>query len=86
MAAKVTFICLVLFVATAIAQDCGKLQGANIEDKNNKLPWLVQVRERMTNDVLCSGTLISPSHVLVCKCSPVFLDNSQVTLIVALTS
>ena len=56
------FICL-LAATLASAQKCGKLQ-SNIDDKNSNLPWAVKLRERKTNDVICTGTLISDQHVL----------------------
>lgn len=57
--------CAVLAVSSA--QECGKLQNTNVDDKNANLPWTVQLRERMTNDLIGMGTLISNRHVLIGK-------------------
>jgi hypothetical protein len=51
-------------VAVVAAQECGKLN-VDVDDKNAKLPWMVQLRERTTNELVCSGTLISNQHVLI---------------------
>lgn len=56
----------VTFAFTA-AQECGKLEKGNVDDKNTDLPWLVQLRERTSNDVVCTGSLISNQHVLFGK-------------------
>ncbi|CRK96377.1 CLUMA_CG009794, isoform A [Clunio marinus] len=65
MAAHKMLLCVLmsLFVLTT-AQECGKFTG-NIDDKDSKLPWMVQLRERMSSDVICTGTLISNRHVLI---------------------
>lgn len=55
-------ICLVTIALTS-AQQCGKLQ-FSVEDNNKDLPWTVKLRERKSNDVLCTGTLISDRHAL----------------------
>lgn len=66
MEIKVQFLVLVsIAVLSCFAQDCGKVQNINVDDKNNNLPWIVQFKERSTNEVFCIGTLISNRHVLV---------------------
>lgn len=69
MAVRVEFFVtlVVVVIAFASAQECGQLTNGNIEDKNAILPWTVEVRERMTDDVICRGTLISKQHVLIGK-------------------
>lgn len=52
-------------LACAYAQECGKVGNVNVTDANNALPWQVQLKERSTNEVFCTGTLISNRHVLV---------------------
>jgi hypothetical protein len=67
MEIKVQFCVLLSIIAVfafSNAQDCGKVQ-ANIDDVNSNLPWMVQFRERSTNEVFCMGTLVSNRHVLV---------------------
>lgn len=54
-----------VLVAVVAAQECGKLQNVNVDDKNANLPWTVQLRERTSNEVVCSGTLISNQHALI---------------------
>lgn len=69
LAAKPTLfviVSLAIFVLST-AQDCGNLQNANIENKNANLPWTVQLRERMTTETICIGTLMSNRHVLIGK-------------------
>jgi hypothetical protein len=71
MIAKALFFLSIICVIVAFvaSQDCGLLNNVNIEDKNVDLPWTVKIRERMSNDVLCMGTLISNRHVLIGECS-----------------
>lgn len=59
------FVILLAVIATTVAQECGNLQGRNIDDKDAALPWAVTLRERSTGDTLCMGTLISNQHVLI---------------------
>jgi len=54
---------LICLVTIACAQNCGKFQ-SNIDDPKTNLPWTVKLRERKSNEVLCTGTLISDRHVL----------------------
>lgn len=62
----VVLILSVIFVITG-AEDCGKLSNGRIDDKATNLPWEVQLREKSSNDIVCTGTLISNQHALFGK-------------------
>lgn len=60
---KLCVLTFLVIVAIATAEQCGKFQ-YSVEDKDKNLPWSVQLKERSTNDVVCTGTLISDRHAL----------------------
>lgn len=62
----VVLIFSVIFVIIR-AEDCGKLSSGSISDKATNLPWAVQLREKSSNDIVCTGTLISNQHALFGK-------------------
>jgi hypothetical protein len=59
------FLLFVACTAFAAAQNCGKLNNLNVEDKAKDLPWTLQLREKMTKEVICLGTLISERHAVI---------------------
>lgn len=62
------FLAVFAIIAVVSAQECGKF-GGNVDEKSLNLPWIVQLHERSTNDLLCMGTLVSNQHVLIGRSS-----------------